>query len=304
MPIQQVAQGGSVTLSAQFVDSGGDPVDATGVLVDIVDPDGADVVTNASPAHDGVGAYSYEYDVAADADLGRWEAHFTGTVEGLGLAGDDEFDVVTPGSIITSAYDLLTLAEAKAALNIDPDDDQFDVELAMYVTALSQRIDDLCGPVVKRTVTDERHDATTGPVWLNQVPVASVSLVIEYVSGMATTLEAEASLTEAGDYVLLDPGTVNSRLARRSSFYDRWWSTGSTVVVTYVAGRFSSTAAVSPKFKQAAAKALAWLWRGDQGAGTVTFGGAEGTSLFGLGFALPNVVKEMLAYETLPPVVA
>jgi hypothetical protein len=49
---------------------------------------------------------------------------------------------------------------------------------------------------------------------------------------------------------------------------------------------------------------LAWLWKGDQGLGSATFGGGEETSLFGLGFALPNVVREMLAGEKKPPVIA
>jgi hypothetical protein len=61
---------------------------------------------------------------------------------------------------------------------------------------------------------------------------------------------------------------------------------------------------VSAKFKQAAAKTLAWLWKGDQGAGSATFGGGEETSLYGLGFALPNAVVELLAYERKPPTVA
>lgn len=199
--------------------------------------------------------------------------------------------------------DLITLPEARSALNIDEDDDEFDDELAMYITAISQRLDDLCGPIVQRPVTEEAHHATGKAIWFNLVPVAAIDSVTEASYGTTTTLEAETG-EAAGDYVLRDGGTVYAYLVRRSGWSDRTWPAG-TVTVSYVAGRFESTEDVSAKFKQAAAKMLAWLWRGDQGAGTATFGSAdEGTSLWGLGFALPNVVKELLAHEALPPTVA
>lgn len=303
MPIQQVAQSGVVTLSAQYYNAAGDLVDPTTPLVDIVDADAVELVTDDTPTRDSLGIYSYTYTVPADGAIGRWEAHFTGVISGLLAGGDDEFDVVAPGAIVTSTYDLLTLAEGKAALNIESAVTTFDTELATYITALSQRIDDMVGPVVKRSISAEQHDSGHGVIWPRYSPVATVGTVLEYVSGVATTLTAE-SLTVAGDYVLLDGGNHNSRLARRSSFSDSLWTSSGPIVITYVAGRYDSTAAVSAKFKQAAAKALAWLWRGDQGAGTSTFGAAEETSLFGLGFALPNAVVEMLALERRPPVIA
>lgn len=198
--------------------------------------------------------------------------------------------------------DIITLDEAKAALNMDLDDDTFDDELAMFVTAVSERIDDLCGPVVKRAVTDEVHIGGGAIIWPHQPPVDTIESIIEYASGAATTLSAE-SLTVAGDYVFDNAGTHNALLRRRSSWSNRSFG-GGQVVVSYTAGRFDTTDDVSAKFKQAAAKTLAWLWKGDQGVGSATFGGAEETSLFGLGFALPNVVVELLAYERKPPALA
>lgn len=199
-------------------------------------------------------------------------------------------------------YDVITLDEAKTALNIDVDTDTFDDELALYVTAVSERLDDLCGYIVARDVTDELHAGGDAVIWPAQQPVVEITSVKEYASGVATTLTGE-TLTVAGDYVLADPGTHNSRIRRRSSWGDRNFNAG-PVVVSYRAGRFDSTDEVSAKFKQAAAKTLAWLWKGDQGAGSATFGAADDTSLFGLGFALPNVVVEMLAFERRPPSIA
>lgn len=301
---QRVAQGGTIVLTSTYETGTGDLVDPTGPTVDIIDADNTELVTNDTPTRVSLGNYSYTYVVPEDGAVGMWRAHWSGIIDGLISGGDDWFNVVTPGEIITSTYDLLTLDEAKAALNIPLADTTFDTEFHLYITAVSQRLDDLCGLIVKRSVADEVHDGGLTMVWPDSVPVATIGEVVEYSAGTATILTAE-TLTVAGDYALIDAGNHNSRLHRRSSWNDRTFASGrGNIVISYVAGRFDSTADVSPKFKQAAAKALSWLWRGDQGAGTATFGAADGTSLFGLGFALPNSVVEMLAYERKPPVVA
>lgn len=302
--MQRIAQGGTGTFTAEFQEGDGDLVDPVDPRVDVLDADGEQLVTNAVPTHVSLGHYSYAYVVPNDGALGVWRLHWTATIDGLNAGGDDWFQVVTPGEIITSTYDLLTLDEAKAALNIPLADDEFDDELALYVAAVSQRLDDFAGPGVKRSIADEVHDGGDGYIFPDQTPVATVGEVIEYSSGTATTLTAETN-GAAGTYVLEGAGTHLSLIRRRSSWADSSFTPGrGNVVISYVAGRFDSTADVSPKFKQAAAKTLAWLWRGDQGSGTATFGGVEGTSLFGLGFALPNVVVELLAHERRSPVVA
>jgi hypothetical protein len=76
------------------------------------------------------------------------------------------------------------------------------------------------------------------------------------------------------------------------------------VKITYTAGRFANTAAVSPKFKQAAAKMVALMWKGDQGAGTVTFGAPNEPQFFGFGFAIPKAVLELLEDEMKAPSIA
>jgi hypothetical protein len=301
---QRVAQGGTVVLTGTYETGTGDLVDPITPTVDIIDADDTELVTNDIPDRVSLGQYTYTYVVPDDGAVGMWRIHWSGVIDGLTSGGDDWFNVVTPGEIITSTYDLLTLDEAKAALNIPLADTTFDTELHAYITAVSQRIDDLCGPGVKRSVADEVHDGGDSLIFPNETPVASIGEVVEYSSGTGTTLTGETN-TVAGTYVLEGAGTHLSLVRRRSSWSDAPFVAGrGNVMISYVAGRFDSTADVSPLFKQAAAKTLSWLWRGDQGAGTATFGGVEGTSLFGLGFALPNSVVELLAYERRPPVVA
>ena len=207
---------------------------------------------------------------------------------------------------MADTLDILTLDEAKRALNIPLADTSFDTEVASYVTAVSQRLDDLCGPVVNRTITAETHDGGGEYIFPNYTPVASVTTVTQYLSGTATVLAAEDFDTSTtNDYLLTGVGTHAAMIRRRSSWSDSVFPAGrANVLITYVAGRFATTAAVSPKFKQGAAKMLSVMWKGDQGAGTVTFGAPETEDLGIIGFAIPRAVLELLAEEIRPKVIA
>lgn len=208
---------------------------------------------------------------------------------------------------MADTLDVLSLDEGKRALNIPLADTTFDTEVASYITAVSQRLDDLCGPIVQRTVTGEVHDGGFAYILPTHSPVASVSSVAQYLSGTATTLTAETNAAStSNDYLLVGAGTHESVIRRRSSWSDTEFVAGrGNVVITYVAGRFANTAAVSAKFKQGAAKMLSVMWKGDQGAGTVTFGAPLDVDTLGIvGFAIPRAVVELLAEEIRPPVVA
>lgn len=208
---------------------------------------------------------------------------------------------------MADTLDLVSLDEGKRALNIPLADTSFDVEVASYITAVSQRLDDLCGPVVKRTITGEVHDGGYEHIFPRFTPVMSVTTVAQYTAGAVTTLAVETAATStSNDYLLVGGGTHESTIRRRASWSDTYFPAGrSNVVITYVAGRFNDTASVSPKFKQGAAKMLSLLWKGDQGAGTVTFGAPTELDGIGIvGFAVPRAVTDLLAYEIRPPVVA
>lgn len=206
---------------------------------------------------------------------------------------------------MASDIDWLTLAEAKAALNIRAENVSQDTEVQSYITAVSERLDDLVGPAVKRDVSGELHDGSVGIIWPNLTPVAEMTSVSEYSSGIEQVL-TEDTLTTFGQYgYQFIPAGHNTQVRRTSSGSDSSFATGRrNVVLAYVAGRFESTETVSPKFKQAAAKMLAVMWTGDQGAGTVTFGAPldqEPTMI--IGFAVPNAVQDLLANEIRPPVI-
>lgn len=159
-----------------------------------------------------------------------------------------------------ATLDVLTLEEAKNAVNLSQSrvgNDEDVLEVA--VTAVSLLLDDLCGPVVVRTITDELVDAPLGDLYTIKSPLYSVTSLKEYVNGTATTLTAETHLA-AGTYRIVGQvGDHDRHIERRSSWALTPWSYGQ-VLITYVAGRFTSTETVDARFKKAAAEILSGNW--------------------------------------------
>lgn len=207
---------------------------------------------------------------------------------------------------MADTLDVLTLAEGRSALNIQSGDTTQDTELASYITAVSRRLDDLCGAIVKRTITAEEYPGGSGVIYLRWAPVSvtattTISSVSEYTSGSAQALTAETLVSATGNDYAFD--AVTGRLTRRSSWQD-WRFADQRVVVTYSAGRYATTAAVDAKFKIAASLYLEAIWSASQGVGgSATFGGDIDFTSGNLGLAEARA-KILLKSELRPPVVA
>lgn len=201
--------------------------------------------------------------------------------------------------------DILTLNEAKSAINLAATNTAHDTELAQFVTAVSRRVDDLCGPVVVRTITGELHDGAGSIILLKQWPVSSVTTIAEWASGTSTALTVETlAAATANDYTV---DTSIGAVTRRSSWSTRTFAAGqANVVVTYVAGRYANTAGVDPKFKLAAASVLRRLWKREAGAWAQTPDSLFSEEGVGLAFfnAVDKVVDELLGDERKAPAVA
>lgn len=187
--------------------------------------------------------------------------------------------------------DIITSAEAKLALNIASGDwdAAWDTELEDLVTAASNFVDSVYGPIVKRTITSERHAGAGDVLTLRYRPVLSVTTVTEYAGGSETTLTAE---TEAatGDYrIELSSG----RIYRRSS-WQAYPFADQSVVVTYVAGRYDTTSVVARKFKVAAKIAVVHLWQHfGAGSGALQTGG-EGPAFGAVPFSSEVLRKKLI----------
>ncbi len=183
---------------------------------------------------------------------------------------------------------LLTLAEAKAQLDIDTTTN--DVELQAYIDSLTAVIERHVGPVESRTVTEIVYGRGAALAF-TQVPVVSLTSLTPRLTGGTAIGVAEVFLDG-------DSGTVHR--VDGGSFVGGPWT------AVYVAGRGSVPATIN----LAARILLQHLWRTQYGAsrGMSSVGGGDDFSVTepvpGWGYAVPNRVLQLLEPYKAPPGVA
>lgn len=200
--------------------------------------------------------------------------------------------------------DILTLAEGQSAINSAAA--LAVTELEALITGVSGQIDELCGPVVARAVT-EYHDGGNWWVILDTPPALSITSVAEYSrTGAATALTAEDHDTKPAAGYLLDGNEHRAKLLRRASGSSTPFLAGEqNVAITYQAGRYADTASVAGKFKAAAASILRYVWQQEAAAWQQrpqAFDDFEpGTTGF---LSIPDLIRNRLPGELRGPLVA
>lgn len=204
---------------------------------------------------------------------------------------------------MADTLDLLSLAEGYRAINdatsAAAGTGGHDTELAQWITAVSRRIDKKCGSVVRRTVTAEQHAGGRAFIIPRLRPVFSVTTITEYDGTSAQALAAEdlAGGTVSGNDYWIDPET--SFIHRHANGYGCRFAP-TRVIVTYSSGRSSSTVAVDPLFKVAAASIIRRLWSRESGAwasggNPLADEGGDGGSRFFK--AVDPMIRELLGDE-------
>lgn len=206
---------------------------------------------------------------------------------------------------MAAATDILTLTEGRTAINNQAVN--HDTQLATFITGISHRIDDLCGPVVIRTVTNEEHNGGKSRIWPLITPVDSVTTLTEYVHTTGTALSAESNASKPASAYLLDNIGVTSFVWRRSGGADSTFASGRrNIVITYEAGRYADTASVDPKFKLAVESVLRRIWKREQSSWAQApeyFASVENPAPTLRFFkAVDPMITELLHDELLPPV--
>lgn len=203
--------------------------------------------------------------------------------------------------------DLLTIVEARSAVNLPAGDTSHDVDLKLFVSGISGRVDALCGPVVQRAVAGERYSGGKRRVLLEQTPASAVTSVSEWDGTTETVLTEETDAVKPSDAFMLDSEGVYSFVYRRAVGSDSVFPAGRrNVVIDYTAGRFATTADVGEQFKLTATSILRRIWKREQSSWSQTtdfFADTESPrpsmSFFR---AVDPMVQELLADEMLPPV--
>lgn len=203
------------------------------------------------------------------------------------------------GGTTGDTLDLLTLDEGRTALN-DKTGQADATRLAQLITAISRRIDDICGPVVMRDITEEATVNGSQAI-LRVYPVDSITSLTEYAGTTAQALSAEnfPASTTAYDYALLNGGASGLVERRSGGLPVAFGGTVGTgrVLATYIAGRYPTTAAVDPKFKEAAAAILRRVWAREAGRWTIGADPYGDTEVSGFYRAIDPMIEEFLGSE-------
>lgn len=216
-----VAQGENIVLSAVTYDEFGAPANASAIAVDIIDPAGTVVVTDAIPTNVGTGQYEYTYAVALDATISnQWKARWNATVNGTAIGPIEEFFEVTE-----AGDHYFTIAEARAFRNAKLADTTkyptADIEAAR--DEVEEFIEEIIGYACvprTRTVTLDGDAATE--VFLPDIRVTSITSVTVDGTAYDAAVLADLQITDYGS------------LRRKTlGYFALGWG---NVVVTYVHG--------------------------------------------------------------------
>lgn len=204
---------------------------------------------------------------------------------------------------MADTLDVLSLTDGKLAISKDVGNTADDTTLARHITAISRLLDDKVGPIVQRTVTAEIHAGGDCRVLLRRRPVTSVSLVREVSTpGTIDTLSAVSFGAATDGYYLppwdRDPTLKSGVVERQSAGIPTLWPCGeNTVEVTYLAGRYTSTATVDDRFADTAGAILRRLWKREAGSWAQSsdfFEAADGQAGTGFFRVAKPIIEELL----------
>lgn len=227
--------GDSVPLAWDVADSTGTPVDAGTVALTVHLPDGT--TTNPAVPTPGVtGEYRVTY-VPAMAGAYAWSAVTTSP----NTAYADVFVVRESAS-----PSIISLADAKVALNIPASTTTFDDELREYCEAVTRCIEDFVGPIVRRTYVRRAW----GYDWSVRLPHSQI------ISITSVTLVRDGSIAVDPSLLSFDPLTgivTYKNMITRFPYGE--------LEFTYVVGR----TVVQPNWTLAAKMVLQSNWRSQLG---------------------------------------
>jgi hypothetical protein len=176
---------------------------------------------------------------------------------------------------------IVTLAQAKAQLNIDPDDDSQDDELQGYVDAVTGAVEEYKHEVIEqRTITEEIETCPVRRLRVYSVPAISLVSVAMWDASVTWDI-TKLRLSAEGILRVMSGPPVG----------------GGLVEVTLTAG-YSS---VPARYVRGALVILQHLWETQRGVGAVPVGviGREEYRIQpGSTFSVPNKAKELLG----PPI--
>lgn len=234
-------------------------------------PDGTTTTPALTASATGVYALTT---TAMATTVGRWTAR--GVATGANASSTTLTFNVQPATPAT----IIGLAEARTALNWPSTDTTNDEELRSYLEAATEVVEDIVGPVITRTYS-EQHRSGGSAIALAHYPVLAVSSLVSYAPSATTWTVAATPDVASGNQFTLD-ATTGVVTARGSKFTGEVW-------VTYTAGR----SVTPPAIREACVEIVKSRWQASQ----QTLSGMPGVSVSGTSgktYVVPYLAEALL----------
>lgn len=264
-----IAFGADIRLTTE-VRSGGVLVTPASIAVTILLPDGTTSGPH-TPTSDGTGLYHRDFTPAqAGRHIARWV-----TTSPAG-ADEESFDVAAQWA----EAGVVSLADAKAQLNIDASETDYDEEIQGFLRSVTAICERHVGALGRATYVEKHRGGYM--LALNRAPVLSVASVVAVETGGVDQTVAD-----------LDVDGPTGILQRKDGE-----KMCGPLRVTYTAGRSD----IPPNVRQAALILLQFMWETQRGQAGVRLGGGDAAYDPRLGFSVPRRVIELLGDQ--PPGIA
>lgn len=259
--------GDTIPLTTEVLDAAGALTAASGVVCTIGLPDGTSVTPTVS--NPSTGRYTVDY---VPTLAGRHTERWTSTAPAT--ARSDTFDVraAVPGYIVS-------LADAKAHLNLPASSTTNDEELRGFIEACTEVVEHLAHEaVVRRTVAERKDLRGRGVFVLDYSPVISLTSI--------TSADTGRTWSTSGFRVDAETGIVDVLLGTNPPC--------GLVVVTYVAGY----QIIPATYTRAALMILRHLWESQRaglgGQQRTRLGGAVEDTVTVAGWSIPRGAAELI----------
>lgn len=200
---------------------------------------------------------------------------------------------------MTSPTALVTVDDVRTHLNMTTFEN--DAELQTFIDAATPLIDNIAGPTINTSIT-EYHSGGFSTIVLNRLPIVSVTSVVE-TKGQTNYTLTEGTLGSITNGFAFTIDYTTGTIIRRAYNAESIFADGNrNITVTYVAGRSS----VPGNIRLATLMLVQHLWMTSQANSNgqrATIGGDDSFTP-GMGFAVPNRVKELLQPSPRVPGVA
>lgn len=283
--------GDLVTLSVEVRDATGTLADATNVNLLLTLPDGT--TFGPTPVYSSpTGVYTYTYTPTL---VGRHVVRWIATGANASSYADT-FDVTD----VDTQY-LCSLDDLKDELNLTSTNTVHDEELRLYLSATTPIIEDIAGPQLTRTFT-EQFDGGVQNLIMRHAPITAVTTVTEYWGSYAFTLAQAANPSNASQYSYTVDAATGTITRRTPSGAATFFAQGlRNIHVTYTVG----TGVVPGNIRLAARRQAAHLYRSSQQGNRPAFGTGDTEMAYTpSGFAVPRGVIELCKPNRRPPGIA